>query len=835
MSINNENKQMLAEASGSQRLSNPAQKKLDHALRRFKYNFPSLNWWGNTPIEPTGAGLTYAEATTWIRHMLHHLSDWVGKMDEELRKLADDLHDLETIIKEELADQLPDIIEKFDLFDVIVTGNNENIKLAANQSTTARKDQSVFTYGIRTEYGFIEATKTNEKNVVCDNNNSTWAINTFEVNGDAVLSFTTLVNNIPAPVNRVWVINKEGGTLSSDKEFYYVHNNQIKAATFNKNTMVNMKPVSLDFVKLNTNYEPYWIVNVFERVPEGKNYLHYMTLDYKVYEYDLTTGDETLLYQIPIENQGIFDPIADVIEGKHSIWAITYRGTSLRYLKEMNGLCFEPCFDSVEMYDTWETPKKIVFTDDYSGIVPANMYQDFADKDESRGDKDLMSAFILSEKSAEYPQAVNFLELSPRNFDNRIVSSNLDNYLGDSVLNDLRTNPSLGDYQGYFSYNVTDQIENFKDAPLLLLKDTKVSGDGAQAILENSQFIPDGQKRYLWQRLKVLTPDNGTKRTLRIYERSVEQTVTLGGFVFSNYGRWYDATKVVTSEVINRANAGEKLDYLSLAGTSRTYIASDYEKSFKDTAVKTFMYYDLPIDKEHPLLKNLEKKNVVIEMTKGTNYDGDKSQYETVFKITYQDEYAELQFRRLMRFDRKNDSDKYGGRNRATYISPWAYVYYTKTDDSAPDGYDKNPVTGIDQEFWDIINNLQQQINNLWEELNKFKEEVWNEFKNVHNRIDNLQQQINNVNNRIDNLEQKIDNIYNLIGDQNDAITKILNKLKDIDVWQQTGDTIIEGNFKPGKGIAGGTINVFSKSADSTAHYIRTNKGKTEGDIVAGV
>ena len=91
MSISEENMNKLTELSGAQYLTHSTQKKLDHALRRFKYNFPSLNWWGNTPIEPTGAGLTKAEAITWIRNMLHHLSDWAGQMNDELDKLIKDL------------------------------------------------------------------------------------------------------------------------------------------------------------------------------------------------------------------------------------------------------------------------------------------------------------------------------------------------------------------------------------------------------------------------------------------------------------------------------------------------------------------------------------------------------------------------------------------------------------------------------------------------------------------------------------------------------------------------------------------------------------------------
>ncbi|WP_440131483.1 hypothetical protein, partial [Klebsiella pneumoniae] len=112
----------------------------------FNYHFPQLNWWGNTPIEPTGAGLTYAESITWIQHMIHHLSDWAGGMNEELQKLQKDLADLNIIIQFELASQLPEVIQEYDLFDLIVTGNNERVSLVTTQSSTTKKEESVFCY-----------------------------------------------------------------------------------------------------------------------------------------------------------------------------------------------------------------------------------------------------------------------------------------------------------------------------------------------------------------------------------------------------------------------------------------------------------------------------------------------------------------------------------------------------------------------------------------------------------------------------------------------------------------------------------------------------------------
>lgn len=104
--------------------------------------------------------------------------------------------------------------------------------------------------------------------------------------------------------------------MDGDKEVFYIFEGEIKRARFNKNTISRGKQGTLNFEKLNINYDAYWIVNVFKRVPTKRNLLHYMTLDYKVYEYDLETGNEKLLYQIPVANQDILIQLMMSLKGK---------------------------------------------------------------------------------------------------------------------------------------------------------------------------------------------------------------------------------------------------------------------------------------------------------------------------------------------------------------------------------------------------------------------------------------------------------------------------------------------------------------------------------------
>lgn len=850
MSISDENRNKIVQISGSIRPRPATQRRLDHALKRFKYHFPSLNWWGNTPIEPTGAGLTAAEAITWIRHMLHHLNDWTGKMDDEIKQLEKDLDDLGEVIQEELADQLPGIINEYNLFNLIVTGNNEKMATVGTIPTSFSQSGRQFGYVFKTEHGLIEASKA--KNA--------WQIHVSERKIDAVLDYTYFLDAaaIPSEVTRVWILNSSGEELADAKFLYYVHNNQIHECRFNHSSLANGK--FLSDTTLFANYAPYWIVNAFKYFPHAQNFLHYMTLDYKVYSYNLATGEEELLYQIPPENQEIFDPIHDVIEGVSTIWAVTYRGTANRYVKEMNGLCFEPCFDGVEMYDTWETPKKIEFSDNITGITPANMYQNYAYKKMDAGNKDLISAFILPVEPEKGSYELGVWQVSPKTIHASVMADNLADIFRDSIVRDLTNKKVLADYQGFYTYDISeffsDCNENFIDAPLLVMNDGADSQmiNIQQVFLENSEFNLDGKDRHFWQTIRVLgEAEDGAKANL-VFDRYVQQRYSDYGFVHRNVSRWFDSSEQINYSKLCQAN-GDKMDYLSLAGTKVVYTASEYEKTFNDTPLDEYIYYGLPLKKEHPLLQNLDEKKVLIEVTRGADYtepyrdlqrssdSDDRDYYEIIFKLTYQDEFAELQMRRLMRF--KKSEDVYGGRGRANYVSPWAYVYYTVSDDSAPDGYVDNPNQGIDKKFEDIINEIyqyiDQKVKELYEYINQKIQELYDyidqKIEELNTKIENLQKQIDEINTKIENLENRISDIENTINNLNKgnaALGLILQHFKDIGVWNQTGNTIFDGSWNGSKRPAGGNINLFGGSADGSS-WIRTNSGKSENDLAGGV
>lgn len=66
------------------------------------------------------------------------------------------------------------------------------------------------------------------------------------------------------------------------------------------------------------------------------------------------------------------------------------------------------------------------------------------------------------------------------------------------------------------------------------------------------------------------------------------------------------------------------------------------------------------------------------------------------------------------------------------------------------------------------------------------------------------------------------------------AFTALLQNLKNSGAWNQTGNTIFEGNLYPDRHIATGNINLFGGTVDGSA-FIRTNNGKTENDLAGGI
>lgn len=81
---------------------------------------------------------------------------------------------------------------------------------------------------------------------------------------------------------------------------------------------------------------------------------------------------------------------------------------------------------------------------------------------------------------------------------------------------------------------------------------------------------------------------------------------------------------------------------------------------------------------------------------------------------------------------------------------------------------------------------------------------------------------------------QDFNNLKNEYNQLKGAFTVLLQNLKNSGAWNQTGNTIFEGNLRPDRNIATGNINLFGGTVDGNA-FIRTNNGKTENDLAGGI
>lgn len=96
--------------------------------------------------------------------------------------------------------------------------------------------------------------------------------------------------------------------------------------------------------------------------------------------------------------------------------------------------------------------------------------------------------------------------------------------------------------------------------------------------------------------------------------------------------------------------------------------------------------------------------------------------------------------------------------------------------------------------------------------------------------ISQLQENLNNAEKKIKESETNITNITN-------ALSQIINNLIDIGVWDPNAEPTpgpISGGIKDDYGIAAGNINIFGGAVDGS-NWIRTNKGKSDKDITAGI
>lgn len=135
------------------------------------------------------------------------------------------------------------------------------------------------------------------------------------------------------------------------------------------------------------------------------------------------------------------------------------------------------------------------------------------------------------------------------------------------------------------------------------------------------------------------------------------------------------------------------------------------------------------------------------------------------------------------------------------------------------------------------------------EQIRKLKEKIERDLQALETRINEKieaekQERIREINNLKEKLEQEKEarqrdkeDLQRQIQDQatknndlKDTLTKLISNLEKSGAWAGG----LKGNFKEGRNIATGNINIFGGTPDGNS-FIRTNNGSTENDLSGGI
>lgn len=135
------------------------------------------------------------------------------------------------------------------------------------------------------------------------------------------------------------------------------------------------------------------------------------------------------------------------------------------------------------------------------------------------------------------------------------------------------------------------------------------------------------------------------------------------------------------------------------------------------------------------------------------------------------------------------------------------------------------------------------------EQIRNLKEKVERDLRELENRINEKleaekQERIREINSLKEKLEQEKEarqrdkeDLQRQLQDQatknndlKDTLTKLISNLEKSGAWAGG----LKGNFKEGRNIATGNINIFGGTPDGNS-FIRTNNGSTENDLSGGI
>lgn len=122
---------------------------------------------------------------------------------------------------------------------------------------------------------------------------------------------------------------------------------------------------------------------------------------------------------------------------------------------------------------------------------------------------------------------------------------------------------------------------------------------------------------------------------------------------------------------------------------------------------------------------------------------------------------------------------------------------------------------------------IDEQIRNLKEKIEAEKQE---RIREINNLKEKLEQEKEARQRDKEDLQRQLQDQATKNNDLKDTLTKLISNLEKSGAWAGG----LKGNFKEGRNIATGNINIFGGTPDGNS-FIRTNNGSTENDLSGGI
>lgn len=137
----------------------------------------------------------------------------------------------------------------------------------------------------------------------------------------------------------------------------------------------------------------------------------------------------------------------------------------------------------------------------------------------------------------------------------------------------------------------------------------------------------------------------------------------------------------------------------------------------------------------------------------------------------------------------------------------------------------------IDEQIRNLKEKIERDLQALETRINeKLEAEKQERIREINNLKEKLEQEKQARQRDKEDLQRQIQDQATKNNDLKDTLTKLISNLEKSGAWAGG----LKGNFKEGRNIATGNINIFGGTPDGNS-FIRTNNGSTENDLSGGI